>query len=184
MNFSSEQVHWIYGALISIVSVALIVINVRPYSSTRAQQLIVTTIFLLAFGLLIDPLIHGNRLPANYSLEMQQHNFLGVLLIGLGITEFLNLKKIINSSLWNLLLPLSLLTAGIIFFFHAQHDSNVPMLLLMTQHRIYGITLIIAGICKLLSFKSSSFAISWLICLLIFGFELLLYTEGSMLIQH
>lgn len=190
INLTSEQVHWIYGTLVSSISLGLIVAKVKQYPQKLSQLLIIGTIFLFSFCLLIDPLLHGDRLPGSYFQEMRQHNTLGLLLLGLGTVEFLRFKKVLNHVSLSLFLPLSVIVTGIIFFFHAQHDSHVSMLLLMTQHRIYGVTLLVAGVTKLLAYSrkptihASPFAVTWLVCLFIFGLELLLYTEGSLLIQH
>lgn len=190
MNLTSEQVHWIYGALISVVSMGLIVAEASQVPQKHSRPFLIGTILFLAFGFLIDPLLHGNLLPRNYFQEMRQHNALGLLLLGLGTIEFLRFKHVLHHTIWGAFLPLALLVAGLIFFFHAQHDSQVPMLLLMTQHRIYGVTLFIAGVTQFVAYRSkknthpSPFAVAWVVCLLILGLELLLYTEGDLLIPH
>lgn len=184
MNLTSEQVHWIYGgALVA----AAILLMLREYRRVQARWLdYVTPALLLLFGveLLLDPLVHGAAAPANYGPETAQHFTLGLLVIATGIVEIVRVRRNGQGLLWRLPFGATLMVAAGIFALHAQHDSNVPMILLIAQHRVIAATLAMASLAFLfappLAGKSAPSAFSALVLLL--GLEFLLYTEGNFLI--
>jgi len=72
---------------------------------------------------------------------------------------------------------------GGMFLFHAQHEAAASAIVLTVQHRIFGATLAVAALAKaaaeLGGEKARAFRVAWLLPLLVFGLEMLLYTEGG-----
>lgn len=181
MNMTSEQVHWLFGAVLVGAAVLLML---RDSGRLHAGWLdYVTPGLLLLFGveLLVDPLVHGAAVPENYAAEAAQHFALGLLLIGSAVAEMVRLKRRSEGWLWRLPFAATLMIAAGVFALHAQHDSAVPMVLLMAQHRVIAATLATTSLVFLFASPRaggpapSAFAV----LILLLGFELLLYTEGK-----
>lgn len=185
MGLTSEQVHWILGAVLIGVTSLLIL---RDLGWLRGRWLdYLLPALLAAFGLemLLDPLVHGDAAPANYGKETAQHLMVGLLLAAAAGAELLRTRRRGEGLLWRLPLAGALAIAAGVFFFHAQHDSNAQMILLMTQHRMIGATLAVAALAALIEFtggrrSSRSPALAYLMLLL--GAQLLIYTEGNSII--
>jgi uncharacterized membrane protein HdeD (DUF308 family) len=184
MNLTSEQVHWIYGGALTASALLLML---RESGRLKARWLdYVTPTLLLAFGveLLLDPLVHGSAAPADYAAETAQHFVLGLFLIATGAAEIVRLRRGGEGWKWRLPLAAALMIGAGIFAFHAQHDSNVPMILLQAQHRVIAATLALASLVFLLAPPGARgrapSAFSALLLLL--GLEFLLYTEGNFLV--
>jgi hypothetical protein len=185
MGLTSEQVHWIFGAVLIAVAVLLILRDTGRIAGRWIDYLL--PLLLAAFGLemLLDPLVHGDAAPANYAAETAQHFGLGLLLIAASAAEFLRTRRGGSGRLWRLPLAAAMAIAAVIFWVHAQHDSAAPMILLMTQHRMIAATLAVAAVAALLVGPEQRGsgqpppAISFLMLLL--GVQLLIYTEGSSL---
>lgn len=180
MTLTSEQVHWIYGALLAAGAVLLILREYRYLESTWLDY--VTPALLLLFGveMLMDPLVHGAAVPTNYAKETAQHFALGLMWIGTAGAEILRLKRKGEGWPWRLPLAAALMMASGILALHAQHDSSAPMALLMAQHRVIAATLALASFASLVlppaagARPPSAFAV----LILLLAVELLLYTEG------
>jgi hypothetical protein len=188
MNLTSEQVHWIGGFAFTIVALLLILYETRLVRAGWLPYLL--PILLIGYGVesFIDPLVHGAAEPQNYGAESLQHIIQGTLMLIVGGVEWLRAGGRLKHYGWGLLLPLGLVGVGSVFMFHAQHEANVPPLLLLVQHRIFAITLWIAAATKAVAEwpnkNSRSFSIAWLLPLLLFGLELLVYTEGGTPLIH
>lgn len=188
MNLTSEQVHWIGGAAFTIVALLLILYETRL---VRASWLpYVLPLLLIGYGVesLIDPLVHGTAIPQNYAAESLQHVMQGTVMLIVGGVEWLRAKGRLKHHGWGLVLPLGLLGVGGLFMFHAQHEAGTPPLILLVQHRIFAVTLWVTAAAK--SFaewpnkNARAFSIAWLLPLLLFGLELLVYTEGGNPLFH
>ena len=164
-----------------------ILLLLRGYDVLRGRWPdFVTPAALLAFGvaLIFDPLIHGSAAPANYGAETAQHLTLGLLLVGTAALELYRVARQRETWLWRLPQAAALVVAAFVFLVHAQHDSAASMLLLVTQHRIIGATLLVLTLSVLLprtgtAAGSAGSAVPLLTLLL--GLELLIYTEGTSL---
>lgn len=184
MNLTSEQVHWIFGAVLLAVTAALIL---RDAGHLRARWIdYFVPALLAAFGLemLFDPLVHGDALPANYAAETAQHFVLGLLLLGAAMAELMRTYRNGEGLLWRLPLAAALAVAAAAFWVHAQHDSSAPMILLVTQHRMIAATLAVAAVAALAGLgegrpSRQPPALAFLAVLL--ALELLVYTEGGSL---
>lgn len=183
MNLTSEQVHWIFGGAVLILAALLVL---RDFGRIQARW--VDYLFpglLAAFGLemLVDPLVHGSAVPANYGAETAQHFALGILLLLASAAEFLRVHKKGEGLAWRLPLAAALAVAAVAFWMHAQHDSAVPMILLVTQHRMIAATLAVSAVAALALATQRDTrqppALAFLAVLL--ALQLLVYTEGSSL---
>lgn len=184
MNLTSEQVHWIFGALLLAVAAVLMLRDTDQLHGRWLDYLVPG--LLTAFGLemLFDPLVHGAAGPANYAVETAQHFVLGLLLLGAAAAEFIRTYRNGEGLLWRLPLAVALAVAAAAFWVHAQHDSDAPMILLVTQHRMIAATLAVASIAALVGFGDGRTsrqppALAFLAILL--ALELLVYTEGGSL---
>lgn len=183
MNLTSEHVHWIFGAFLTIVPIVLLLHHGGAIRARWPGFIIPVTFLLLSIEIVLEPLVHGNAAPAGYARESAQHMMIAVLAFAIAMIEMGRTFGRLQEKVWAMALPLVLVVIGLLFFFHAQHQADVPMLLLMTQHRIMGVTLIVAGIAKAAGefTLKSELRIGWLLLILLFGLELLLYTEGRTL---
>ncbi|OGW53745.1 MAG: hypothetical protein A2Z46_01870 [Nitrospirae bacterium RBG_19FT_COMBO_55_12] len=185
MNLTSEQVHWIIGGWIAIIACFLILNETRVLAARWVRWLLPVGMLAVGIELIIDPLLHGAAAPGGYEHETAQHFMLGAGLIVVAALEGLREKEVLRHRFWSMVMPTGLIAAGAVFMFHAQHEASVPIIVLIAQHRVYGVTLWLAGLAKALaeirSHKTRTFAAGWLVLLLLFGFELLLYTEGGSL---
>ncbi len=181
MDLSSEQVHWLFGVFLVLIVSPLILREIQVFRRQWLTLLLPGALLIAGIELLLDPLIHGSAAPENYSKETSQHILLSVLLLSIGIVEGARCFGKLRAFLWAMALPIGLVVAGLLFFFHAQHDTHVPILLLTTQHRIMGVTLIIAAVTKAVAElkPQSGLHVAWLIVILVFSGELILYTEGG-----
>lgn len=183
MNLTSEQVHWLFGGALVVAAVLLILRGNQRIASRWLDY--VTPGLLLLFGieLLLDPLVHGSAVPANYAAETAQHFAFGLVLIAAAGGEMVRVRRDGDGWAWRLPLAVALLTGAGVFAFHAQHDSQVPMILLVAQHRVIAATLLLSALAFVIApprrdeGRPSAFAF----LVLLLGLELLLYTEGTSL---
>jgi len=185
MELTSEQVHWIVGAVITAFAALLLWLETRPASVPWARFVIPSLLLSAGLMLVFDPLLHGAAAPENYGAETAQHIGMGVVLLAIGAIELARAMGKLSAPGWALVLPAVLVGIGLLFVMHAQHDADVPMLLLIAQHRIVGVTLwLIAGalaVAELSTRLRPAFRVAALTLMLLFGVEFLLYTEGNLL---
>lgn len=183
MQLNSEQIHWIDGALIVVFSLALIFLETRRHSFKGSKFFIPAGLLIFAAGLIFDPLFHGSAVAESFEREIGQHFWLGLILTPAAVVETALAFGMLRGRFWRMILPLGLGLVGAGFFFHAQHQADASAMLLMTQHRIMGATLALTGATKAINEfvtdENKEFRLVWLFLLLLFGFELLLYTEGN-----
>lgn len=184
MNLTSEQVHWAFGAVLLVVTVVLILRDAGKIRVRWVDYLVPA--LLAAFGLemLFDPLVHGAAAPTNYAAETAQHFALGVLLVGAAVAELFRTWRRGEGFRWRLPLAAAAAIAAVMFWAHAQHDSNAPMILLVTQHRMIAVTLAVSAVAALIGLPEAREArqppaLAFLMVLL--GLQLLVYTEGGSL---
>lgn len=183
MGMTSEQVHWLYGALLAAFSVPML-LHARGIITSRWPEFTIgAALLLFGLGLIFDPFLHGAAGPGDYAAETAQHLTLGiVLLLGSGFELFRAATRR-QAFLWRAPLVLALLAASLTFLVHAQHEAAVSMLLLVTQHRFIAATLLVLAAAVLLApvgdARMRGIALPLLTLLL--GLELLVYTEGDSL---
>lgn len=184
MNLTSEQVHWIFGAVLIAATVLLILRDVGRLRGRWVDYLLPGLLGAFGVEMLIDPLIHGDAAPTNYVAETAQHFGLGLLLLGAAVAELIRTYRRAQGRVWRLPLTAALAIAAATFWFHAQHDAAAPMILLVTQHRMIAATLAVSAIAMLFEAQGPRErrqppAVAYLMLLL--GAQLLIYTEGRSL---
>lgn len=184
MGLTSEQVHWIFGTVLIATTVVLILRDVGRIRARWVDYLVPALLAAFGVEMLLDPLIHGDAAPANYAAETAQHFTLGLLLLGAATAELVRTWRGGEGFVWRLPLAAALAIAAGSFWFHAQHDSNAPMILLVTQHRMIAATLAVSALAALIGFSGQRGTrqpptLGFLMLLL--GVQLLIYTEGSSL---
>lgn len=185
MELTSEQVHWIVGAVVTTSALLILWLETRP-TPVAWTPFVIPSLLLGSGGILVfDPLLHGAAAPANYDAETAQHVAMGLVLSVAGMLELGRASGRLTAAAWGLVLPAVLAGIGFMFVLHAQHDADVPMLLLVVQHRVVGVTLwLIAAalaIAELSARLRPAFRVAGLTLVLLFGIEFLLYTEGNLL---
>lgn len=184
MNLTSEQVHWIFGGVLIAATAVLILRDTGRISARWVDYLLPGLLAAFGIEMLVDPLVHGAATPANYQAETGQHFTLGLLLIAAAAAEAMRTWRGGTGFAWRLPLAAALAIAAAAFWFHAQHDSNAPMILLVTQHRMIAATLLVCAVAALIGFSEAGRvrrppALAFLAMIL--GLQLLVYSEGGSL---
>lgn len=186
MHLTSEQVHWLVGGLVAVLALLLLWAESRGERPRWSGFLIPAFLLLVGLQAVFDPFLHGQAGPGGYEVETAQHLVIGLALLGVGVIEGLRAAGRLQLALFAWALPAGIAFVGITFLLHAQHDADVPMILLVAQHRVHGATLLVAAAALALAelkrtaprlFRSVAFT-----ALLLFGLEFLLYTEGGFLV--
>ena len=184
MGLTSEEVHWLYGALLSVFALMML-LHVRGFIVGRWPEYRVGgALLLFGLGLVFDSFLHGNRAPADYGAETAQHLLIGAILIVGAVLEIHRAAKGRDARVWRLPAVLALVAAGTSFVLHAQHEAAAPMLLLVTQHRFIAATLIVLALAVLLApvGPARTQGLSAPLLTLLLGLELLVYSEGRSLL--
>jgi hypothetical protein len=183
MNLSSEQVHWVGGVAVLIVAIGLLLHDLGVLSARGWRWLL--PIFLVLYGLesFMDPWIHGTAAPANYGGESAQHIVQGTAMLGGGFVEGLVLLGVVKRRAWSLAVSAAFVVLAVVFLVHDQHAVAVPQLVLDVQHRVFALTLFLAAAVRAMLLFSrpavNALGRGWLVLFLLFGLELLTYTEGG-----
>lgn len=183
MALTSEQVHWLGGTAFIVVSLALILYETGLWRARALPWLL--PLLLVGYGIesFADLWVHGAAAPLDYGPESQQHLLQGTAVTIAGVIEALRLRGRVTHALWGLAVPLALLVVAAVFWLHAQHDADVSPMLMMVQHRAFAVTLAAAALARSLALARAPavarFSSAWLLALLIFGVQLVLYTEPA-----
>lgn len=182
MELTSEQVHWIGGVAFTAVALLLLLHRAQVLQGRLVPWLL--PLLLLGYGAesFADLWVHGSAVPANYGAESRQHLLQGGALLVAGIVEALLLMQRLKAPAWRIVLPLALAVVALVFLMHAQHGGGGSMALMQVQHRAFAIALLVAAIAKAIeshmALERGRLQGAWLLALLIFGLELLTYTEA------
>ena len=182
MALTSEQFHWIFGGIVAALGLVLVL---GEMSVVRASWIrFALPVGLLGAGAMAagDPLFHGSNSNSNPA-ETAQHIAFGIGMLAVGVVELQRARGRLGAVGWALALPVGLVAVGIALLRHAQHEAAAPPMVLIVQHRLQGIALIAAGVAKaaaeLRGERAGSIRGAWLVALIIFGFEFLVYTESG-----
>ena len=185
MGLTSEEVHRIFGLVLMAAALLLLLRSLGRLRGRWVDYLVPALLALFGVELFIDPLVHGAAAPEGYAREMAQHFVLGALLVAAAAAELMRVFRKGEGLTWRLPLAVALLLSAGVFVFHAQHDANVPMLLLLTQHRMIGATLFVASLAVLLGPSvdaDEKRSLAFPLLMLLLGAEFAIYTEGGSLL--
>jgi hypothetical protein len=175
MELSSIAAHRLGGA--AAVAVALL-LAVRPRWGS-----IVIGLALLTWGLrgMTHPLPAGEEMTAMH--EGRQHVLIGIAAAAVGVVELLRAAGRLRHAAFGFTLPAGLVLLGALFYAHAQHGDMMAAPFLMAQHRVIGATLALAGLVGAVMTARPAWQErlrpAFAVLVLLFGLELLLYTEGG-----
>ena len=180
MGMTSEEEHWLYGALLASFAL-LMLLHVAGLVLGRWPEFTIGgALLLFGLALLFDPFLHGEARPENYASEAAQHLALGIVLVAGSTLELYRAARRREARIWRLPVLLALVVAGITFLIHAQHETDVPMLLLVTQHRMIGATLLALAAAVLFApvGPARRQGVAAPLLTLLLGVQLLVYSEG------
>jgi hypothetical protein len=107
--------------------------------------------------------------------QQREHTIMAASIAVAGVAELLR-----GSSLgWAYVWPGVMLLIGVLFLTHAQHGTGAAVAKALWQHRILGLTAIVAGLLRVAEVSTgvSIFGILWPIVLLAAAAQLILYRE-------
>ena len=183
MGLTSEQVHHLGGAAFTLVASLLLLWHLRFLRASWVPFVMPGLLVLYGIESFADRWIHGSQLPSSYEAEGLQHLIQGGVVVVAGTVEALILLGKLHHPGWRAAVPLALGIVGVVFLVHAQHDVNVDPLVLAVQHRMFAVTLFVSGAAKALAETRREATrwlnAGWLLPMLVFGLELLMYSEGT-----
>ena len=176
MRRLSNLGHVLEGILFAIVG--LIVLLEKLGSFTWASS--AWPILILVSGILLLLLLYPLHPVAEWHLiwrdaQQREHTIIAFVALLAGAAELLQSAMPVLHYVW----PAALMLIGGLFFFHAQHGTSEATVKALRQHRALGITLIVAGLLRLIEISSGAelAGILWPLTLLIAAAQLLLYRE-------
>lgn len=182
MQLTSEQVHWLFGAVVSILALALMGLSLMRAKPRFGAYLAPSAFIFLGLVLVFDLWLHGDKAPADYEAEAAQHLTLGAFLVAIGIAELAPRLLGWHGLFWRMPIALALVVAGAVFLFHQQHATDAAMSLVAAQHRLLGFILALSGVARawaVVEGRDPDGERSWLFLSLALGVALLLYTERA-----
>lgn len=180
MSLTSEQVHWVYGAVLIAAAAPLILAAQGKLGGRWLDFIPFAALAAAGLELAVDPLVHGAALPEAYGAEMGQHYALSAaLLVGAGL-EFWRVRGAKTAWLWRTPVAATLALGAALFAFHAQHGDPAGALLLTTQHRMFAAVLGAAAFAFLVQDASKTARpLAFPLLILVLGLQLLAYREGA-----
>lgn len=177
MNLDPVLVHQIFGVLIAAFAVVMLLREIDVLGGRWADYFPGSALLFAGGLLFVDPwLFHGG----DFGAEGHQHTWQGLLAVAAGAIETYRVRRKSEHALLELVIPVVLAGLGLGFLWHQQHQTG-DMLLQTVQHRIMGATLLLAALIKLAAnfrWRDGQWArAGWALILLVFAFQLLLYTE-------
>ena len=181
MGLTSEQAHWIVGGELSALALVSMLYETRMWRFGALRFAPAATLLLLAAQGALIPVLHGDVSHEWMDAATEQHFALAGLCLVVGLAELLRAEARLRRWIWRFPLPIGMLAAGAIFWFHAQHKTDAPPVLLTVQHRILGASLAIGAASKTVAELPHPIArrlgAAWLMPVLLAGIDLLLYAE-------
>lgn len=177
MNLDPILVHQIFGALVFAFAAVMVLREIGVLRQAWADYLPGSALIFIGALLFADPwLFHGG----DFGAEGHQHTWQGLFAVVAGALEAYRVRSSSEHPILQLVVPVVLAGLGVGFLWHEQHQTG-DMLLQTVQHRIMGATLLLAAVVKLAAnfrWRDGQWSrAGWLLILLVFAFELLLYTE-------
>ena len=109
--------------------------------------------------------------------QQRQHTMIAVVVVLASTAELAQANA--GITVFEYVWPIALIFIGALFMMHTQHGHGDAVHRAVLRHRILGITVIVAGLLRLLEIiiRSDTLALLWPIVLLIAAFQLLIYRE-------
>ncbi|CAM3796066.1 hypothetical protein [Roseateles saccharophilus] len=183
MDLSTEQVHWLGGAFFTATAL-LLLLRRTAVLHWRWLDFLLPLLFV-GYGLesAADVWLHGSAVPQNYAGEARQHLMQGSAMMIAGVVQGLIEWGKLKNRWWQLAVPVALAFTGAVFWMHAHENMAGSMALVMTEHRFFAASLWVAASAKALAVlggqRAQALEVAWLLPLLLFGLQLLLYTEQA-----
>ncbi|MEK6588936.1 MAG: hypothetical protein AABY97_08865 [Chloroflexota bacterium] len=176
MRRRSNLGHMVEGLLLATVGVLAMLGNLGLAAWASAAW----PILILIAGLLLLVLLYPSHplsdWPAIWSDPQQrQHTIMAAGIAAAGAAELVRR----SSPAWAYVWPAAIILIGILFLTHPQHGTGEAVAKAVRQHRILGITAIIAGLLRAANVITGTtlFAILWPLALLAAAAQLILYRE-------
>lgn len=182
--FYSNIAHWIEGAIFLIVAgIALVQIfgywKNKPY--LWPSLILIAGLFLPIFSYIHHWDELGLAWQATiYDSQQRQHMFMAILMSVAGFTELLHLKY--QQSGWKFVLPLVLVTIGVLFLTHPQHGTSEAVMQATLIHKYLGSVLVLSGFFRGAEMVWSNrkwLAYPWIIFLTLAAILLISYREPA-----
>jgi len=181
MGLTSEQAHWIVGGELSALALTLMLYETRLWKFGALRYAAAATLLLFAAEGVLLPVLHGDTRAGSFDAATHQHLMLAGICFVVGLAELLRNGARRQGGAWGVPLPIGMFATGVIFWFHAQHETEAPRVLLTVQHRILGASLAIGAATKTVAELphpvARRFGVAWLVPVFLAGVQLLLYTE-------
>jgi hypothetical protein len=173
-------IHQIAGAILALFAALLLARELGFIRAGWPRFVLPTSLVVLGLFLVLDPIVfHGG----DFGPEGRQHQLQGGLLLGVAVIELGRARGRLIHRLWGAPLPAGIILVGLMFTLHAQHGGG-DMQLQVVQHRITGVTLMLAGLIQSLDnlklTRNRWAATGWLVLLFAVCIQLFLYSEGSL----
>ena len=176
MRRLSNLGHIMEGVLFGIVGLLALLSNLNGFTWAASAWPILVTISGLLLLLLLYPRHPMSDWPLIWrDAQQRQHTIIAFAALLAGAAELLQSAMPVLAYVW----PAALMLIGGLFFFHAQHGTSEASVKALRQHRVLGITLIVAGLLRLIEISRGAelAGILWPLTLLIAAAQLLLYRE-------
>lgn len=193
MGMTTIQGHLIPGLFIMVLAMIALLHELGVFKQQWIKYLWPVAFVLVGLQGIFDKLMHGDAAPEGYEMEAAQHTIQGSIILAAGIIELLRAKRILVKRAWSLALPVALVAVGVMFLLHAQQGSGDAMLVMLVQHRAYGLTLLLAAVSRALAelapVRGAGFKVVFPVLLLLFGLQFASYAEaegghGAMQMSH
>lgn len=168
--------HIVEGLLLGTVGVLALLASIGIASWTATAWAILILVAGLLLLLLIYPRHPLDDWPAIWrDAQQRQHTIMATAIALAGAAELLKGVFAPLVYVW----PLVMLIIGGLFLTHAQHGTGEAVVKAVWQHRLLGITVIVAGLLRAAEIASglSLWAILWPLVLLTAAAQLIMYRE-------
>ena len=176
MRRLSNLGHMMEGVLFGIVGLLALLSNLNGFTWAASAWPILVTVSGVLLLLLLYPRHPMSDWPLIWrDAQQREHTIIAFAALLAGAAELLQSAMPVLDYVW----PAALMLIGGLFFFHAQHGTSEASVKALRQHRVLGITLIVAGLLRLIEISRGAelAGILWPLTLLIAAAQLLLYRE-------
>ncbi len=176
MRRRSNLGHIVEGLLLASVGIlAILDYFGRPTWASAAWPILILIAGLLLL-ILLYPAHPLSDWPAIWrDPQQRQHTIMAAAIAAAGAAELVGGGSLAGAYVW----PAAMLLIGILFLTHPQHGTGEAVAKAVRQHRILGLTAILAGLLRAGEAATGTklFAILWPLALLAAAAQLIVYRE-------